>query len=154
MSRGGREELTTTVETPITRELAEELHAFYNTTLIPEFVCAGEGPDRPTPSWLVADGRKAVVTRDATGSILGCWVLKNSGIYYPCVDVTGGLPVVVSVLRELAYTSFESEGTALWASTTNPLIHEWAKQGRDFPMPHRPRGMPKPTFTDTRIEWK
>lgn len=147
-------ELVTTVVTPITSELADTLVIFYNEALVPELVCAPPGQtDKPNPPWLIGPDRKAVISRSAD-RIIGCWILKNSGIYYPCVRVDYGVPGVMLVIRALIYKSFEVEGSNLHAMTTNSSITSWTNAGADTPESNRPLNMPIAKFTNGRIEWK
>lgn len=145
--------LSTTVE-PIDAALAREMLSFYEEMLVPEIVCSpGKQPDRPHESWLRADGRKAVICRDSEGTLLACWVIKEHGIYYPCVNVMKGVEGVVALLRLMSYGMFEEEGEEMWASTSNRFIHQWAKEA-STPEPARPKGMPAPQFMGDRIEWR
>lgn len=145
--------LTTRLYRNVSPEIAKTLKAFYDETLIPELVCAAKGPDRPDEGWMMADGRKAVITWDRR-KIVGCWFIKNHGIYYACVNVEKGAAGCIPILRALAYKTFEEEGTNMWASTANPLIQAWATQAINTPEEGRPEGMPQPSFNGTRVEWK
>lgn len=147
-------ELKTEVITNINYKLAKEVKDFYDATLIPELVCAPSGPDRPHESWIAAEGRKLVTCRTKKNQLVGCWILKNHGIYYACVDVTHGAEGCLPILRALAYKSFEEEGNELWASTANPLIQQWATKAIRTPEEGRPENMPLPSFSGNRVEWK
>lgn len=147
-------ELATEVFTEISMELANDVKAFFDETLIPDLVCSPNAPDRPHPSWIAADGRKLVTCRSESGELIGCWILKNHGIYYACVDVRHGAEGCLPILRALAYKSFEEEGNELWASTENPLIQAWATKAINTPEEGRPANMPLPRFNDNRVEWK
>lgn len=136
------------------RKLVEDLKAFYDNTLVPELVCAEAGPDRPHESWMQVEDRKAIVAFDRTHKIIGCWFLKDHGIYYACINVEKGASGCIPILRALAYKSFEIEGTQMWASTANPLIKAWATQAINTPEEGRPEGMPQPSFNENRVEWK
>lgn len=127
---------------------------FYDKTLVPEMVCAQNGaPDRPSADWLAVEGRKIVITWNKH-QMLGCWVIKDHGIYYACVNVQKGAAGCIPILRALAYKTFESEGTKMWASTENPLIQAWATKAINTPEEGRPEGMPQPSFNGPRVEWK
>lgn len=147
--------LKTTLHDPIEPETGLLLVDFYDATLVPELVCAEPGlsPDRPRESWMRAPGRKAVLCW-ADKKLLGCWILKEHGIYYPCVDVSKGTAGALPILRHLAYRSFEEEGEELHAFTTNPLINAWVDHATDTPEKGRPVGMPLAKPVDGRIEWR
>lgn len=146
--------LTTETTTEIGVDLAKEISDFFDATLIPDLVCAPTGPDRPHPSWIAAEGRKLVTCRSEAGKLIGCWILKDHGIFYACVDVTHGAEGCLPILRALAYKSFEEEGNELWASTQNPLIKQWATKAIMTPEEGRPANMPLPSFNGDRVEWK
>lgn len=148
-------ELTTESFDEPSRELLAEVTDFYNQMLIPELVCnPGNGPDRPHESWIMSEGKTLVTTRDPEGVLLGCWVLKTGGIYYPCINIMKGAKGALPLLRALAYKSFELVGEDMWASTANPLIQAWVNQATDTPEEGRPVNMPLPKFAGTRVEWK
>ena len=140
-------------------ELVAECKAYYDAMLIPELVCApGRGPDRPHESWIMSEGKKLVTVRGTKGKykreLLGCWVLKDAGIYYPVVNIMKGTEGALPLLRALAYRSFEEVGEEMHASTDNPLIKAWTNYIADTPEEGRPDNMPLARFNGDRVEWK
>lgn len=147
--------LTTEIYDDPDLDLLAEVKTFYDTMLIPDLVCnPGQGPDRPHESWILSEGKALVVTRDEAGSMMGCWVLKDHGIYYPCINIMKGAVGALPILRDLAYASFQREGEEMWASTNNPLIQAWVNRATDTPEEGRPNDMPLPKFRNGRVEWK
>lgn len=140
----------------LTPELLDEVLAFYDTHLVPELVCSPDVPDRPDAGWITKDGRKIVTVRTDDGTLIGCWVLKDSGIYYPCINVSKGVAGAVPILRAMAYKSWEEEGDKLYADTSNGIIQRWVNLATSTPEVGRPDGMPLVSFSGdgTRVEWK
>ena len=140
----------------ITPELMQEVLAFYDSNLVPELSCVDDSTDRPSEGWIRQPGRKIVTTRDQNGVLVGCWILKDSGIYYPVVNVTKGVAGAVPILRSLAYKSWESEGENLYADTSNGLIQRWVNMATSTPEIGRPADMPLVRFNGdgSRVEWK
>lgn len=134
--------------------LVSDIIAFYDSMLVPEMVCSPTAPDRPQELWLASEGKKIVVCMNQKKEIIGCWVLKDHQIMYPCINVAKGVEGVIAILRALAYASFEEEGNDMWASTDNPLIKAWATKAINTPETGRPAGMPSPSFNGSRVEWK
>lgn len=130
------------------RELLAEVVEFYRDYLVPELVCGPRGyPDRPSESWLWAEGRDVLGVRDEydDGRLIGMWVVKERGIYFPCIDVEwGGEPGLVAIFRALTELSVERHGEAMSASTSNQLILRWASQ----------MGMPELAVLENRLEWQ
>ena len=137
-------------------ELMTEVLAFYDANLVPELACSDAGPDRPSEGWIRQPGRKLVTARTEDGNMVGAWILKDSGIYYPVINVTKGVPGAVPILRALAYKSWESEGDNLYADTSNGLIQRWVNLATSTPEVGRPEGMPLVRFSGdgSRVEWK
>lgn len=140
-------------------ELLAECKAYYDAMLIPELVCApGNGPDRPHESWIASEGKTLITVRGRTGKhkgeLLGCWILKEAGIYYPVINIMKGAEGALPLLRALAYKSFELVGEDMHASTENPLIQAWVNHATDTPEEGRPDNMPLPKFQNGRVEWK
>lgn len=147
--------LTTEIHTTVSDELLTEVLDFFDTTLIPELVCSPTFPDRPHSNWIIAEGRKVLTCKTDDGTLIGCWILKDSQIMYPCIDVTHGANGMMPVIRALAYKSFESEGDKMWASTENRLILTVVQRAADSPPEKgRPADMPLPKINGDRIEWK
>lgn len=147
-------ELDTEVHESSKNKLFEEVLGFYDRMLVPELVCSADAPDRPADGWLRSEGKVIVTCRDKERTLLGCWVLKDHGIMYPCIDVTKGAVGVMPILRALAYESFKREGQEMWATTANPLIQAWVNNATSTPEEGRPEDMPLPRFTNGRVEWR
>ena len=147
-------ELFTEVHESPSDELFEEVLAFYDNMLVPELVCAPDSPDRPSDGWLRSEGKAIVTCRDKAGRLLGCWVLKNHGILYPCINITKGAEGAMPILRALAYESFRREGQEMWATTENRIIQAWVNTATATPEEGRPADMPLPRFINGRVEWK
>ncbi len=126
-------------------ELLAELEALYREKLVPELVCAQPGyPDRPSGGWLQADGVSVYGARDDDGVLVGAWAVKDSSILFPVVDVREGLKGAVQILRAL-WVECAKHHEQLVASTTNPVIMEWAAQAMPTTEPA--------VITDFTLEW-
>ena len=128
-------------------ELMAEVVRFYRDYLVPELICSPTGYSPwPHEGWLGAEGRDVLGVRDPDdGRLIGVWVLKEHGIYFPCIDVNyGGEEGLVAIFRALTELSAQRHGEAMFASTTNQLVLGWAAQ----------MGMPELVVLENRLEWR
>jgi hypothetical protein len=129
-------------------ELMTEVVGFYRDYLVPELICTSTGYSPwPHEGWLGGEGRDVLGVRDPDDSarLIGVWVVKEHGIFFPCVDVEyGGDLGLVTIFRALAELSVERHGEELFASTSNQRILDWAAQ----------MGLPGLILMSDRLEWR
>jgi len=131
-------------------ELMAEVVRFYRDYLVPELICSDRGYSPwPHEGWLGGEGRDVLGVRhpdpEEHGRLIGVWVLKEHGIFFPCVDVEyGGEEGLVAIFRALTELSAERHGEAMFASTTNQRVLDWAAR----------MGMPELVVLENRLEWR
>jgi hypothetical protein len=113
-------------------DVQQEVVDFYQRELDPLMICLNEAQsDPPTETripqgpWLAAPGRTVVGARLESGELVGCWVVKDNGLWYPCIR----LSLVVAGIRAL-WDETTQHFDYLWGSTDNPLIMAWAQQAK------------------------
>lgn len=128
-------------------EAVDELLEFYKTTLIPQLACAPDGSSSPHPQkgWVMSEGAtRTPVTCRVNGELVGAWIIRNSGIYYPCSTVDYIAPIFRSLWDE-TIKHFDY----VWGDTRNPVIMAFAKKAVRIP-----RSPDSPTVTDEKLEWR
>lgn len=128
-------------------QAVDELLTFYHNTLIPQLACAPDGSLSPHPqkAWLMSgDAARVPVVSRVDGELVGAWIIKNNGIYYPCATVEFIAPIFRSLWDE-TIKHFDY----VWGDTRNPVIMAFAKKAVRIP-----RSPNSPTVTDEKLEWR
>lgn len=128
-------------------ELVDEILDFYQATLIPQLACSPDGSMSPHPQkgWLMSDGAPRVpVTCRVDSELVGAWIIRNNGIYYPCATVDFIAPIFRALWDE-TINHFDY----VWGDTRNPVIMAFAKKAVRIP-----RSPNSPTVTDEKLEWR
>lgn len=128
-------------------EAVDELLSFYQATLIPQLACAPDGSVSPHPQkgWLMSGQAERVpVTSRLNGELVGAWIIRNNGIYYPCSQIDFIAPIFRSLWDE-TILHFDY----VWGDTRNPVIMAFAKKAVRIP-----RSPNSPTVTDDKLEWR
>lgn len=128
-------------------EAIDELLEFYHATLIPQLACAPDGSASPHPQkgWLMSgeSSRTPIVSR-VDGELVGAWIIRNNGIYYPCSQIDFIAPIFRSLWDE-TIKHFDY----VWGDTSNPVIMAFAQKAVRIP-----RSPNSPTVTDDKLEWR
>ena len=125
----------------------EEVIQFYVATLIPQLACAPDGAlsPHPQPGWLTSQNPpRQVVECRVDGVLRGTWVVKDSGIYYPCATID----FIAPIFRALWDESIK-HWDYLWGDTRNPVIMAFAQKAVRVP-----RSPNSPEVNDQRLEWR
>lgn len=125
----------------------EEVIQFYVATLIPQLACAPDGAlsPHPQPGWLTSQSPpRQVVECRVDGVLRGTWVIKASGIYYPCATID----FIAPIFRALWDESIK-HWDYLWGDTRNPVIMAFAQKAVRVP-----RSPNSPEVNDQRLEWR
>lgn len=125
----------------------DELLAFYKTTLIPQLACAPDGSASPHPQkgWLMSgESIRTPVTIRVNDELVGAWILRNNGIYYPCAQ----LEFIAPIFRAL-WDETIKHFDYVWGDTRNPVIMAFAKKAVRIP-----RSPNSPVVNDEKLEWR
>lgn len=125
----------------------EEVIQFYVATLIPQLACSPDGSLSPHPQsgWLKSgEPPRTIVTCRVDGELRGAWIVKESGIYYPCATIDFIAPIFRALWDE-SIKHFDY----LWGDTRNPVIMAFAKKAVRVP-----RSPNSPEVNDQRLEWR